>query len=83
MTQTQIEQALFEAIVRVAPEAEPSRLERSADIREELDIDSMDFLAVMVALHERLGVDIPERDYPRLFSVDSALEYLAARVSQA
>ena len=79
MTRAQIEQALFEAITKVAPEAEPARLEPGADIREELDIDSMDFLNVVVGLHERLGVDIPESDYPKLFSIDSAVAYLEAR----
>lgn len=76
MTRAEIEKALFEAITKVAPEAEPGRVPRTADIREELDIDSMDFLNIVVALHERLGVDIPESEYPRLFSIDSALAYL-------
>lgn len=83
MTKGEIENALFEAITKVAPEAEPARIERSADFREELDIDSMDFLNIVVALHERLGVDIPESDYPRLFSIDGATTYLAARMPAA
>jgi acyl carrier protein len=83
MTRTEIENALFASITKIAPEAEPGRIDRSADIREELDIDSMDFLNIVVALHERLGVDIPESDYPRLFSIDSATAYLAGRLPAA
>ncbi len=38
----------------------------------------MDFLNFVLALHERLGIDIPEVDYPRLYSLDSAVDYLAS-----
>jgi len=44
-----------------------------------LDIDSMDFLNFVVALHEKLGVDIPETDYPQLMTLDGAIQYLSER----
>lgn len=78
MTRDEIRTALFESIQRIAPESEPGNVPSDADLREELDLDSMDFLNVIVRLHERLGVDIPERDYPQLFTVASAVDYLAA-----
>lgn len=80
MNERQIKEAVFEAIVRVAPEADPAQIPGSADFREELDIDSMDFLNVVVALHETLGVDIPEVDYPKLVSLDAAVAYLKQKV---
>jgi acyl carrier protein len=45
---------------------------------EQLDIDSMDFLNLIVALHERTGIEIPERDYPKLSTLDAAVAYLLA-----
>ena len=62
---------LLDALTSVAPEIDPAR-----DLREQLDLDSMDFLNMMIALHERLGVDIPEADYPQLASLDAAVRYL-------
>jgi acyl carrier protein len=77
MTDDRIRAAVLEALRRVAPEADPSAIAADADVREVLDIDSMDFLKVVVALHERLGVDVPEKDYARLFTIDGAVRYLA------
>ena len=50
-----------------------------ADFREALEIDSMDFLILVDELHERTGVEIPERDYPQLASIEGCVAYLAAR----
>jgi acyl carrier protein len=47
-------------------------------LRDELDIDSMDFLNVVIALHERLGIEIPEGDYPKLATLAGCVEYLHA-----
>ncbi len=52
-----------------------------ADLREELDIDSVDFLRFVVQLHERLGVSVPEADYPRIRTLDGCVAYLAERSS--
>jgi acyl carrier protein len=52
-------------------------------IRDQVDIDSLDALRFFVELHRRLGVDIPERDYPKLASVDNAVAYLQPRVPAA
>lgn len=74
----ELEQVISNALRRVAPESDPLAISRSADLRDALDIDSMDFLGFITALHSALGVDIPEPDYPKLFTLDSALEYLEA-----
>jgi acyl carrier protein len=73
---TDLRAAVAAAIHRVAPEAEFDDLDPQADLREELDIDSMDFLIMLEELHARTGVDIPERDYPALASLDGCLAYL-------
>lgn len=80
MTPDDLRAAVHEAIARIAPDADPAAVPGTADFREELDLDSMDFLNIVAALHERLGVDIPERDYARLGTLDDLVDYLAARL---
>jgi acyl carrier protein len=79
MTSDEIENVIVEALSRIAPEIDAASIRADADLREQLDLDSMDFLNFVIALHERLGVDIPESDYGRLSSLDSAVRYLAER----
>jgi acyl carrier protein len=72
---------IFESVIHpVAPEADLGRLSPAVDFRDELEMDSMDFLIVVDELHERTGVDIPERDYPQLSTVDGCVAYLTARL---
>jgi acyl carrier protein len=52
----------------------------SADLREAIDIDSMDFLNFIIAIHRRLGVDIPEIDYPKLVTLNGAFAYIDAKL---
>ena len=77
MTRDDIRAAVLHALGTVAPEADLSRLAPSADKRETLDIDSMDFLNFAIALHGTLGVEIPERDYPQLATLAGSIDYLA------
>lgn len=79
MNRAELERAVAEVLGGIAPEADLSGVEPGEDLREALDLDSMDFLNLVIALHERLGIDIPEADYPKLFSKDGLLAYLAAR----
>jgi len=77
MTRDEIKLGLVEELGKIAPEADAGSLDSDADIREELDIDSFDFQNLIIALHERFGFDIPERDYPKLFTFGGAIDYLA------
>ena len=83
MTPEQVRQAFLEALGQIVPEGEFERLQPDRPLREQLDIDSYDFLQLVIALHERLGVDVPEADYQRLATLHGALEYLTAAVSTA
>jgi acyl carrier protein len=56
------------------------KLDPQADLREALDIDSMDFLNFVIAVHHRLGVEIPELDYPKLVTLGGAISYLEAKL---
>ncbi len=79
MTAADIHETIVEALTRIAPEVDPASIRPGTSFRDELDLDSMDFLNFVLALHERLGVDIPEADYPRLYTLDDAVRYLAAK----
>lgn len=81
MTPDQLRQSILDAISDVAPEATFDALDPNKGLREQLDLDSMDFLNVIIALHEKLGIDIPERDYPQLFTLRGAVGYLVARMA--
>jgi len=72
-----LRRAVIEELGNIAPETDAATIDPKADVREALDIDSMDFLNFVIALHERLGIDIPEADYPELSRVDGAIRYLA------
>jgi acyl carrier protein len=67
----------------IAPEVDIAQIDGAADLREALDIDSMDFLNFITAVHHRLGIDIPELDYPKLITLDGAVGYLVERLKAA
>lgn len=79
MTSQSLSAIVLEELGNIAPEIEADEIDPSADLREEMDIDSMDFLNLVIALHERLGVDIPEADYGKLASIDAMVDYLRAK----
>jgi len=83
MTKDEIKQTIINALAGVAPEGDYDRLKPDRPLRDQLDIDSYDFLNVIVALHERLGVDIPEADYQKLLTLNGAIDYLAAKAGAA
>lgn len=80
MTNTEIRAAVLQALSRVAPELDPATLKPDVRLRDQLDIDSMDFLNFVLELHKSLGIDIPEADYPQIATLDGCVVYLAARV---
>lgn len=79
MTREQIIDAVVEELGNIAPEVDARTIDPRADIREALDMDSMDVLNFVIALHGRLRIDIPEKDYPKLLSVEGAVTYLSAK----
>lgn len=68
--------AVLQAIHQVIPESQSVVLRDDQNLRDQLDIDSMDLVRMAIAIHESTGVDIPEKDYPQLLSVASAVRYL-------
>jgi acyl carrier protein len=81
MTPEQVRQGFLDALGQIAPEGDLDHLRPDRPLRDQLDIDSYDFLQLVIALHERLGVDIPEADYQRLATLQGALDYLNAAMA--
>jgi acyl carrier protein len=73
-----VRQAVIDAVLAIAPEADFTRVDARASLREQLDLDSFDFLNLLIALHARLGVEVPEADYRLVESLDGLVAYLAA-----
>lgn len=80
MTEDDLRRAFLEEITRVAPDLDAASIGGGDHIQDDLELDSMDVLNLVAALHKRLGVDIPERDYPRIETADKAVAYLAERL---
>lgn len=72
--------AVFEVLCRVAPEIAPDELAPARPLRDQVDLDSMDWLNFLVGLHQRLGVEIPEADYRKLVTLDDVVAYLRTRM---
>jgi acyl carrier protein len=80
VNEADIRTATLAAIKAVAPEVEEGALAADRPLREQVDLDSMDWLNVIVGFHERLGVEIPEADYAKLTSLNAIVAYLAAKL---
>lgn len=76
MTDAEAKALIFDVLASIAPEADPSAISENENMREAFDLDSMDFLNFIIALHERTGLPIPETDYPRLLTLGGAVGYL-------
>ncbi len=82
MNEQQLRDVVIRALTEVAPDIDPAGIDPDSDLVEQLDIDSMDFLNTIVAIHEQTGIEIPERDYPKLGTLNEAVAYLSNAQSQ-
>ncbi len=79
MTDTDYRAAYLEELTKVAPDIDPDDVGDDEHIQDDLELDSMDVLNLVTALHERFGIDIPEPDYPQIATVTLAVAYLAQK----
>jgi acyl carrier protein len=80
MSDDELKAIVLRAISDIAPEADLAHLDPTVDVREQLDIDSMDSLNIMIGIHEATGVDIPEADYPLMNTLNACVAYLAKKL---
>lgn len=83
MNEQDIRAGVIAGIRAVAPEVEEGELVADRALRQQVDLDSMDWLNVIVGFHERFGIEIPEGDYARLSSLDTIVAYIGARLASA
>lgn len=76
MQTTDLRNTVHALLKSIAPEIEPDTLDAAAPLRDQIDLDSMDYLNFIVGLHEKLKVEIPESDYGKLISLDDIVAYL-------
>jgi acyl carrier protein len=81
VTGDELRATVLRALASVAPEADLAALAADVPFRDQLDLDSMDFLNFVIALHAATGVDVPEADYARLATLRGCETYLAAKLA--
>jgi acyl carrier protein len=74
--------AILETLSELAPEIDIAAVDPKTELREQFDLDSMDMLNFVIGLHERLGIDIPEADYPKLSTLEGAIRYLESNSTE-
>ena len=80
MKPNEIRSLVLAELTRIAPELEEGELKPDRPLRDQVDLDSMDWLNFLVALHERFKVEIPESDYQRLGTLDEIAAYLSSKL---
>ena len=80
MTEADIRTAFLEELTQIAPDIDPDEVGEEDHLQDDLELDSMDFLNLVTALHQRLDIDIPEIDYPKIANLALAVVYLKGRI---
>jgi len=79
MTEEQVKQIVIDIINEIAPGEDTSALKPEVNLRDQLDLDSMDFLDIVMELRKQHNIEVPEADYPELASLDSCAAYLTPK----
>jgi acyl carrier protein len=79
MTRDDIRATVIRLLADRAPEVDFAQLNPDRPLREQIDLDSMDYLNFLVALNKELGVAVPEKDYPKLATLNACIDYVASR----
>jgi acyl carrier protein len=80
MTSAEIQEAILDILASIAPDEDLSKLDPEVPFRDQMELDSMDFLDIVMELRKRYRVQIPEEDYPALASMKSSVDYLLPRM---
>ena len=80
MTKEEIKSVLMEIVAEIIPDEDLTNLKDDIPIREQVELDSMDFLDIVMELRKRYSVEVPEDDYMQLATIDSSVAYLEPRM---
>jgi acyl carrier protein len=79
MTKDETKQVVLAIIADIAPDEDISNLKSDVRLRDQMQLDSMDFLDIVMELRKRHNIEVPEADYPQLASLDSCADYLTPK----
>lgn len=74
-----VRQIVLDIISDIAPDEDVTGLDDKKSLREQLDLDSMDFLDIVMELRKRHKVEVPQEDYPKLATLESCVAYLSPK----
>ena len=83
MTKDETKQVVLDIIADIAPDEDISNLKPDVRLRDQMQLDSMDFLDIVMELRKRHGIEVPEADYSHLASLESCAEYLTPKFAAA
>jgi acyl carrier protein len=83
MTEVEVKKAVRDALSNIAPEVDLDAIDPAKDLRDQIDIDSVDFLNFVIGLHKELNVEIPDADVSKLATLNGCVAYLAAKMVRA
>ena len=83
MTKEDIKKVVLDIISEIAPDEDLSNVQPDVRLRDQLDLDSMDFLDIVMELRKQHGIEVPEEDYQKLASLDSCADYLTPKFQGA
>ncbi|MBT3470306.1 MAG: acyl carrier protein [Opitutae bacterium] len=83
MTKDDIKKIVLEIIEEIAPDEDLSDVKPDVRLRDQLDLDSMDFLDIVMELRKQHSIEVPEEEYQELASLDSCANYLLPKFNQA
>lgn len=83
MTDGEIRQAVREALSNIAPEVDFNTIDPAKDLRDQIDIDSVDFLNFVIGLHKALNIEIPDADVAKLTTLNGCVNYLLAKTARS
>jgi acyl carrier protein len=81
LNETQLKETVLRVLNEIAPEVDGASIDPAKDLRDQIDIDSVDFLNFVIGLHKELGIEIPDSDVAKLTTIKGCITYLVARAS--
>ncbi len=80
MTKEEIRKAIYNIISEIVPDEDLNSMDDNQAIRDQIELDSMDFLDIVLELRKRYKADVPEEDYPKLATINGCVEYLEPKL---
>ncbi len=80
LSEAQVKEVVLRVLNGIAPEMDIASIQPNRDLRDQMDIDSVDFLNFVIGLHKDFGIEIPDADISKLATLDSCVDYLRSRI---